>query len=79
LTNFGVERYDDLADAFAMMVNQVFATSNGRLNHQDPICINSRSLFTIKGLNRGEDWADIEDREILRKTNKRATWGRIIN
>ena len=79
LINFGVERYDDLADAFAMMVNQVFATSNGKLNHQDPICINSRSLFTIKGLSRGEDWADIEDQKMLNKINPRGKWRRSNN
>lgn len=77
LINFGVERYDDLADAFTMMVNQVFTTNNGILNNQDPISINSFPFF-IKGLNTNEDWADREDREMLTKTNKRGNWTRII-
>ncbi len=76
LINFGVERYDDLVDAFTMMVNEVFSTKNSRLTHQEPIVI--KVINSIRERNSGEDWADAEDRRMLNKINPRSKWHRII-
>ena len=77
LTNFGVEKYDDLVDAFTMMVNEVFGTNNSRLNSQGPISVNVIGP-SIYGRKSGEDWADVEDRQMLSRINRRAKWRRII-
>ncbi len=77
LVNFGVEKYDDLVDAFTMMVNEVFGTNNSHLNSQGPMSVKviGPSLY---GRKSGEDWADAEDRRMLHRTNRRAKWHRII-
>jgi predicted phage terminase large subunit-like protein len=76
LTNFGVERYDDLVDAFTMMVNQVFGTNNSRLTHQDPIAINTN--FRIYNKHSDSDWADVEDRQMFHRHSPSSHWRRII-
>ena len=73
LTNFGVEKYDDLVDAFTMMVNEVFGTKGSRLNSQGPTTIRVLGP-SIYGRNSGEDWADAEDRKMLARINPRAKW-----
>lgn len=76
LTNFGVERYDDLVDAFTMMVNEVFGTNNSRLTHHDPIAVISNFRFSNK--HPGEDWADAEDRQMFKKYNRHGSIKRIM-
>lgn len=78
LVNFGVERFDDLVDAFTMMVNQVFVDKSGGLTNQGPIVIKSTGLYSSNIYSKGEDWADIEDRQILRKYKGSRNWTRII-
>lgn len=78
LVNFGVERYDDLVDAFTMMVNQVFVDKSSGLIHQDPIAVKSNFYNRVNSRAGGEDWADREDRQMLHKINPRANWRRII-
>jgi hypothetical protein len=76
LVNFGVERYDDLVDAFTMMVNQVFGTKNSLLSDQDPIAVKVNFRMFNKRL--GEDWADVEDRQMLKKYHRpNSSWNRI--
>lgn len=76
LVNFGVERYDDLVDAFTMMVNQVFGTNNSLLLNQGPICV--KANFRIHNKNFGEDWADAEDRQMFKKYHRpNSSWNRI--
>ena len=76
LVNFGVERYDDLVDAFTMMVNQVFGTNNSLVLNQGPICV--KANFRIHNKNFSEDWADAEDRQMLRKYNRSGSgWHRL--
>ena len=76
LVNFGVERYDDLVDAFTMMVNQVFGTKNSLLSDQDPIAVKANFRMFNKRL--GEDWADVEDRQMLKKYHRpNSSWNRI--
>ncbi len=77
LTNFGVEKNDDLADAFTMMVNEIFGNNNNRLNSQGPTTIQVIGP-SIYGRNSGEDWADADDRRMLSRINPRAKWHRII-
>jgi len=45
LLSFGVERYDDLADAFSMMVNYVFVSPDGVLSHQEPMFIDCKHFY----------------------------------
>lgn len=76
LVNFGVEKYDDLVDAFTMMVNQVFGTKGSRFNNHGPIAVKT-NRFHFNRSSR-EDWADVEDRQILRKFRGKRKWRRII-
>lgn len=76
ITLFGTERYDDLVDAFTLLVNKVVAMDlepkNEAMmvpfidNRFEPIHIGD-SLY-IGGQN---DWADEEDEEIFRNLKKR--------
>jgi len=76
LVNFGVERYDDLVDAFTMMVNQVFGTKNNLLSDQGPVVVKANFRMFNKRL--GEDWADAEDRQIFKKYHRASSgWNRI--
>lgn len=76
LVNFGVERYDDLVDAFTMMVNQVFGTNNSLLLNQGPISV--KANFRIHNKKPVEDWADADDRQIFKKYHRTSSgWNRI--
>lgn len=76
LVNFGVERYDDLVDAFTMMVNEVFGTNNTHLFNQGPVVIKA-NIRAYCG-NRGEDWADVEDLQMFKKYHRTSSgWNRI--
>lgn len=77
LINFGVEKNDDLADAFTMMVNEIFGKNNNRLNSQGPTTIKVIGP-SIYGRNSDEDWADAEDKRMLTRINPRAKWSRVI-
>ncbi|MFA6518091.1 MAG: hypothetical protein WCV93_00360 [Candidatus Shapirobacteria bacterium] len=78
LLNFGVERYDDLVDAFSMLVNYVFVSPPKGLTSRCPIAV--RVNFSNRGNNgiRGEDWADREDHEMLHQINPRGNWVNLI-
>jgi len=78
LVNFGVERYDDLVDAFTMLVNQVFVSPPSGLTHQDPIMI--RVNFHNRGNTSisSEDWADAEDRQMFHRRNPSSNWHRLL-
>ncbi len=72
LINFGVEKHDDLADAFTLMVNEVFGNRNNRLNPIMPIIV---QLTGSSMYNRfHEDWADAEDRRMFKKGRRRESW-----
>lgn len=79
LVNFGVERFDDLVDAFTMMVNQIFVYKDSRLTNRGPLSVKSLNLYkNIRMYSKSEDWADAEDSRMLHHTNPRARWSRII-
>jgi predicted phage terminase large subunit-like protein len=80
LVNFGVERYDDLVDAFTMMVNQVFVVKDSGLTSQGPMMIKISNIYPSVNLySKGEDWADVEDRQMLRKCSRsKNNWRRLI-
>lgn len=78
LLNFGVERYDDLADAFTMMVSQVFASPNG-LPSKGPMLVKCNLYNSINISNSSNDWADTDDQRMLSRVNPRAKWKRILN
>jgi predicted phage terminase large subunit-like protein len=80
LLNFGVERYDDLADAFSMLVNFVFVSPEGVLSNQVPVFMKCNNLYNLGNLcSRGEDWADREDRQMFQKYRRPNNgWNRIM-
>lgn len=77
LVNFGVERYDDLADAFTMMVIEAFATPNSQISNNGPITIQT-TRHSLYDKMIGKDWADIEDEQIFKKIRGGGNWTRII-
>ncbi len=78
LLYFGVEKHDDLADAFAILVTKVMDTDRKR---RGGFCVPSLRISKQSFYDRGgsEDWADREDRIMLGKINPRhGTWHRIM-
>ena len=72
LYRFGRERYDDLADAFSMLViksHEISQTFNSVIMVDAINCKNGVSY------SHGEDWADREDRNMLGRLGK--NWTRI--
>jgi len=80
LINFGVERYDDLVDAFTMMVNEIFISHPNTLISQDPMFVNA-NMYNKPVIFRtdNEDWAKKEDRQILHQINSRSKRHQILS
>ena len=75
LVCFGVEKYDDLADAFSILIKKIMEEE---MYINDPIVVKSTSLYKSiepenfnSYINSGNDWADREDDEIFRKHRMR--------
>ncbi|MGI5840955.1 MAG: phage terminase large subunit [Patescibacteria group bacterium] len=78
LVNFGVERYDDLVDAFTVMVIEAFATPNSQISNQGPITMHITSPSVYDNM-VGKDWADVEDEQIFKKIRRsNGGWNRIL-
>jgi len=79
LINFGVETHDDLADAFAILLIKIMERKD-RGGFSGPINISKQDFYDIKiTRERSEDWAEREDRAMLKKVNSRSgSWTRLM-
>lgn len=78
LVNFGVEKYNDLADAFSILIKKIMDDDK---QPNDPIIVKSTGLYKNVGIDENEqgnsfrsssgDWADKEDEEIFKKCRMR--------
>ncbi|MBN1262840.1 MAG: hypothetical protein JW991_00620 [Candidatus Pacebacteria bacterium] len=74
MVNFGVEKYDDLADAFSILIKKIMEEDK---QSDGPIIVRSSGLYQSVQINRHcytnhlglmkKDWADREDQEIFKK------------
>lgn len=89
LTGFGIEKHDDLADAFAILVQRVWEDSQRSpqiiwLDGPNPISIRREIIHHAlthpdEGLNPGStDWGDMEDAAFRLRNKKGRGWTRII-
>lgn len=65
LVNFGVEKYDDLADAFSILIKKIRENSNDEDSVLMIKCDIYKNTFSSLYGNSGRDWADEDDDEIF--------------
>jgi len=78
LVNFGVEKYDDLADAFSILIKKIMEEDK---QSNEPIIVKSLGLYPSLKMNSHcysnypsfmkKDWVDEDDQEIFKKCRMR--------